>query len=227
VTLSPYRSADLLIVLYRNGGMVLRLTAIYASRPRLSEQLAILRDTVTVVAAVNFLNLGSKLVESLLSTVPIVGRFADDIAQGLGAGFFTSAVGHAAMHRCEAFQGWDRLEATDALRSRSEAFLEDVREIFQKDILPHLRSRLPGLEWERIASGVRRAVDVTAAGLDSLVARPVLAGGRVAVRTGSSVGTWFTRNGSRLRDAARAGWRRLPRRGTRNEPGKPPASGLP
>ena len=56
VTLSPYRAADLLIVLYKNVAMIMRIVKIYNSRPLLREQILIFRDTMRVVAAVNFLN---------------------------------------------------------------------------------------------------------------------------------------------------------------------------
>ena len=182
VTLSPYRSSDLLVVLYRNGAMVLRLAALYGGRPRVAEQLAIIRDTIRVVAAVNFLNFGNKLLEGILAGVPMVGRFADDVAQGIGAGFLTSAVGHAAMYRCEAFHGWDRTVAVETLRASSKRFLVDVRDTFLKDVYPSMRSRLPQADlWERLGVGIRAAVDATM-GADGLVTRPI----RAVARGGSS-----------------------------------------
>jgi hypothetical protein len=187
VTLSPYRSSDLLIVLYRNGAMVLRLAELYGGRPRLGEQLAIARDTLRVVAAVNFMNLGNKLLEGLFARVPMLGRFADDVAQGLGAGFLTSAVGHAAMERCEAFQGWDRIEAVQTLGANSGRFLADVRDIFIRDILPSMRTRVPQPDWDRLGDSIRSALDATVSGVDGLVTQPVLAGGRAVVRTGSGL----------------------------------------
>jgi uncharacterized membrane protein YcjF (UPF0283 family) len=194
VTLSPYRSSDLLVVLYRNGSMVLRLAALYGGRPRLAEQLAIGRDTLRVVAAVNFLNLGNKLLEGILAGVPMVGRFADDVAQGLGAGFLTSAVGHAAMQRCEAFHGWDRAAAVETLGVSSKRFLADVRDIFFKDIYPSMRARLPQSDLrDRLGIGIRAALDATLVGVDGFVTRPVLAGGRAVARTGSSLRERFGR----------------------------------
>ena len=53
VTLSPYRTADLFIVIYRNCIMMLRIMKIYQSRPVLAEQLLIFRDVLKVVATVN------------------------------------------------------------------------------------------------------------------------------------------------------------------------------
>ena len=193
VTLSPYRSSDLLVVLYRNGAMVLRLATLYGGRPRVAEQLAIVRDTLRVVAAVNFLNFGNKLLEGILAGVPMVGRFADDVAQGIGAGFLTSAVGHAAMQRCEAYHGWDRAEAVETLGAGSKRFLVDVRDIFFRDIYPSMRSRLPQADlWDRLGVGIRSALDATLGG-DGLVARPI----RAVARGGSSVRERFGRGRAR------------------------------
>jgi uncharacterized membrane protein YcjF (UPF0283 family) len=205
VTLSPYRSADLLVVLYRNGSMVLRLAALYGGRPRVAEQLAIVRDTLRVVAAVNFLNFGNKLLEGILAGVPMVGRFADDVAQGIGAGFLTSAVGHAAMGRCEAFHGWDRVVAVETLGASSKRFLVDVRDIFFKDIYPSMRTRLPQADLrDRLGVGIRAALDATLTGVDGLVARPM----RAVARGGSS----FRERMGRGRARAGVAWQRLTNR---------------
>jgi uncharacterized membrane protein YcjF (UPF0283 family) len=203
VTLSPYRSSDLLIVLYRNGAMVFRLAELYGGRPRLGEQVAIARDTLRVVAAVNFLNLGNKLLEGLFAGVPMLGRFADDVAEGLGAGFLTSAVGHAAMERCEAFHGWDRVEAVESLGANSGRFLADVRDIFLKDILPSMRTRVPQPDWDRLGDSIRSALDATMSGVDGLVTQPVLAGRRAVVRTGSGLRERLSRERVRARIALR------------------------
>ncbi|MHC4526179.1 MAG: DUF697 domain-containing protein, partial [Planctomycetota bacterium] len=100
VTLSPYKSADLLIVLYRNLVMVVRIVKVYRVRPALSEQLRIFSDIINIIATVNYINMGKNLIEGLGSKVPGIGRFVDDIAQGIGAGFMTTITGHAAMDRC-------------------------------------------------------------------------------------------------------------------------------
>jgi uncharacterized membrane protein YcjF (UPF0283 family) len=96
VTLSPCHSVDVLIVLYRNARMILRIAAIFEGRPDRQEQFYIFKDTLRTIAAVNILNMGRTLVESLFSNLPLVGRAVDDISQGLGAGLLTSATGHAA-----------------------------------------------------------------------------------------------------------------------------------
>jgi hypothetical protein len=129
VTISPYRVLDMLVVLYRNGSMVLRIAQIYESRPTLRAQLRIINDTLKIVATVNILNLSRNLMESIFSRMPLVGRVVEDISQGIGAGFFTSLAGHAAIARCSAYQGWTYEEAVEGIGSRSKRFLEDVRDI--------------------------------------------------------------------------------------------------
>ena len=85
VTISPYRAVDLMTVLYRNFAMVVRIIRIYNSRPRFREQLRIFADTMNVVATVNYLEMGKSLLEGLGSRLPLIGKFTDDIAQGICA----------------------------------------------------------------------------------------------------------------------------------------------
>lgn len=197
VTLSPYHSVDMVIVLYRNAAMVGRIAGIYASRPHSREQMLILRDVARVVVTVNFLYIGRNLLENLFANVPVIGRVVDDIGQGLGAGLFTSAAGHAAIDRCAAFRGWSKDEAADSLASQTKAFLKDVRDIFTRDVLPDLRGRirseLPGEKieepafWERLTNGVSTAVDATAGVVGHLVIKPAVAGTRGMMRAGGAV----------------------------------------
>ncbi len=204
VTLSPYPSMDLLIVLYRNFAMVTRVISMYRSRPAWREQFMILRDILVVVATVNFINLNRKLLENLFSQIPVVGRFIDDIGQGVGAGILTSVAGHAAIDRCAAFKGWDREAEAASLAARATRFLVDVRQLFTHDLLPELKSRIradvpeeiikePGF-WDSIERGINSAVDLTGKAWDSFVRKPVVASaqgvamaGGALVRGGSSV----------------------------------------
>jgi len=142
VTLSPYKAADLLIVLYRNLVMVSRIVRTYNARPRFSRQLRIYSDIVGVIATVNFINMGRNLIEGLGSRVPGIGRFIDDIAQGMGAGFMTTVVGHAAMDRCRAYRPWNAQEAKDSLRKRAGDFYADVKDTFWVDIWPGITGRV-------------------------------------------------------------------------------------
>lgn len=181
VAVSPYRSADLLIVLYRNAAMVARIIRIYHSRPRLREQWLIFRDTMRVVATVNYLNMGKNLIEGLGAKVPFAGRFLDEVAQGLGAGFMTATVGHAAVERCRAFRCWNQAAAADSLHRKAGVFFNDVRKIFLDDVLHGMRSRLAGMlpseeAWDRFTGGVASALDSTARTAGSFIARPAMAG---------------------------------------------------
>lgn len=212
VTLSPYASMDILIVLYRNASMVLRVVQTYRNRPGIREQLLTLRDTFAVVATVSFFNVSRKLLENLFSQVPLVGRVVDDIGQGLGAGLLTSVAGHAAISRCAAFRGWNREEEARSLSGQMAVFLADIRDLFTKDLFGELKGRIrssapPGAADEpgfldSICRGVGSAIDATAAAIDTLVVRPAAAGVEGVV----TVGTHIARAGTKvIRASARHG----------------------
>lgn len=178
VTLSPYHSIDVLIVLYRNSSMIFRIMRVYETTPVPRAQWRILRDVIRVVATVNFLYVGRNLIENLFAFVPWIGRVADDIGQGLGAGLFTSAAGHAAIDRCAAYRHWEKNEAAESLAAQSRDFLRDVRNIFTKDVLPDIKNRIlsespetavqePGF-WERVQNGITTAIDSTVRGAGGL-----------------------------------------------------------
>jgi len=196
VTLSPYHTIDLLIVLYRNACMVVRIANIFESRPEKYEQFLIIRDTLRVVAAVNILNMGRTLMESLFSNLPLVGRAVDDISQGLGAGLLTSATGHAAILRCAAFRPWSKKKAVDSITGRAREFLLDIRNMFTRDILPQLKTRIslscgteqteePGF-WNTLTQGINTAFDNSISTMDALIIKPAIAGTRSATRMGST-----------------------------------------
>jgi len=173
VTLSPYKAADLIIVLYRNLVMVIRVVRIYNSRPRFRQQLRILADTASVVATVNYINMGKSLLEGLGSRVPGIGKFIDDIAQGIGAGFMTSVAGHAAIDRCRAFKGWNEQEAKNSLRNRANSFYEDVKNMFKRDILPLLVKRVAAVSKETLGK-INSALDETGSRIGSFVKVPTV-----------------------------------------------------
>lgn len=179
VTLSPYHSIDLLIVLYRNGAMVFRVMDIFETTPSPRAQFRILRDVLRVVATVNFLYVGRNLIENLFAFVPWVGRVADDIGQGLGAGLFTSAAGHAAIDRCASYHEWEKAAAVESLTAQSREFIRDVKNIFTKDVLPDIKNRImkevppdqtaqPGF-WDNLQSGVNKAFDTTLRTMGDLI----------------------------------------------------------
>ncbi len=196
VTLSPWRAIDLLMVLYRNLTMATAVVATYNHRPRLREQLAIYRDILAVTAAVNFLSMGKNLLEGLCARVPGVGRFLDDIAQGMGAGFLTAVVGHAAIDRCRAVRRWDRRSATSMLGSQAAAFYADVRDTFQKDILPAVLKRIGDSSRETMEK-IASALDETGSKITSFVKVPIqaaVAAGNTAINAGQSIGTFSKRH---------------------------------
>lgn len=172
VTLSPYKSADLLIVLYRNLVMVVRIVRVYRVRPALSEQLRIFSDIINVIATVNYINMGKNLIEGLASRVPGIGRFVDDIAQGIGAGFMTTITGHAAMDRCRSFRGWNETDAKRHLLSHVGDFYNDVKDIFFKDVWGGIRGRATAAAPDA-GEKVADAIDATGSLLDNFVKVPV------------------------------------------------------
>lgn len=194
VTVSPYKAADLIIVLYRNLVMVIRIVRIYNSRPRFREQLRIFSDTIKVVATVNYINMSKNLVESLGSRVPLIGKCVDDIAQGIGAGFMTSVAGHAAMYRCRAFRPWDEENAKESLRNRMRDFYADIRDIFKKDVLHIIMNRVGDLSkenLEKIRTGISAALGETGNAVASFVKVPVSAAataGKAGKTSGRAVG---------------------------------------
>ncbi|MBC8377858.1 MAG: DUF697 domain-containing protein [Planctomycetes bacterium] len=174
VTLSPYKSADLLIVLYRNLVMVMRIVKVYRVRPALSEQLRIFSDIINVIATVNYINMGKNLIEGLASRVPGIGRFMDDIAQGIGAGFMTTITGHAAMDRCRSFRGWNETEAKKHLLSHVGDFYNDVKDIFFKDVWGGIRGRA-GVVTTDADEKIADAIDATGSIVDTFIKTPVKA----------------------------------------------------
>lgn len=186
VTLSPYKSADLFIVIYRNIVMTVRIIRIYNARPALAEQCRILLDILNVIATVNYINMGKNLIEGLGSRVPGIGRFIDDIAQGIGAGFMTTIAGHAAMDRCRAFKGWNVAEAKRHLLNHVGDFYNDVKDIFFKDVWQGVRHRA-GSAAAEVGDKVADAIDETGSTITSFVRTPVRAVVNISATAGQTV----------------------------------------
>jgi uncharacterized membrane protein YcjF (UPF0283 family) len=205
VTVSPWRSMDLVVVLYRNAQMVVEIARIYNGRPRLREQASIFADVIRVAATVQFLNIGSKLMENMTSWIPVLGRFTDDIAQGIGAGLFTSVAGHAAIDRCRSFQGWDEVEAKKSMGSKLRFFMADLKGIVGDVVMPALKGRIeaelpeerrtPNM-LEKAKTGISEAIDVTNETIGSFVKKPVYAGYRGVAKTGTHMWSATRRVGS-------------------------------
>ena len=186
VTLSPYKSADLMIVVYRNFVMIGRIIKIYNSRPTGMQQLKMFADIFSIVATVNYLNMGRNLIEALASHVPGIGRFTDDIAQGIGAGFMTTVAGHAAIDRCRAFRGWDKIEAKKSILAKAGDFYLDVKDLFFSDIFGLVKKRA-GVASSEFAEKVGSALDETGNMIGKCISVPFKAGAagtKAVVKTG-------------------------------------------
>ncbi|HML75489.1 MAG TPA: DUF697 domain-containing protein [Anaerohalosphaeraceae bacterium] len=200
VTLSPYKSADIFIVLYRNVLMTGRIIQTYNTRPALGQTIRIGIDILNIVATVNYINMGKNLIEALASKLPGVGRLTDDIAQGIGAGFMTSIAGHAAMDRCRSFRRWNPQAAKAGLLNRVGDFYADVRDIFFSDVWGFVKVR-SSQATDQARDAIGQALDQTARTLTECVRIPV----RAVAATGQTVaettvaGTkvirhWFSRS---------------------------------
>ena len=191
VVLSPYRSADLLIVLYRNGRMVLELAQLYQTRPSPIEQLRIAKDVVAIVATVNFLNFTEKFLEQLLERIPVLGQVGGDVTQGVGAALLTSATGHAAIARCKSITPFSRAVAQAQLAQRMSRFARDVKAILNEEVLPKLRPRFPALGGA--SEKLSAAFDATVDGMSDWIWRPIQKGTReLRHRTRSLLGRTTT-----------------------------------
>jgi hypothetical protein len=188
VVLSPYKSIDLAVVLYRNVRMVLDVVKMYNSRPTLREQAAIFYDIFTIVAAVNYIHLGRNLLETLGSKIPGVGRFLDEIAQGIGAGFLTTVTGHAAMQRCRAFSGWNPQKAQETMLSHLGDFYADVRDVFFKDVWELLVCK-SDQAFAAAKESVAGALEETGRQIAAWLRAPI----NIAAGTGKSLGGWITK----------------------------------
>jgi putative membrane protein len=176
VVLSPYRSADLLIVLYRNGRMVLELAQLYQTRPSPLEQMRIARDVVAIVATVNLLNFTEKFLEQLVERVPVLGQVGGDVTQGVGAGLLTSATGHAAIARCKCISAFSRASAQAQLAQRMSRFARDVKSILTSEVLPRVRPRFAVLAG--VSDTLAAAFDATVDGMSDWIWRPIRRGTR-------------------------------------------------
>ncbi|MCE5186481.1 MAG: DUF697 domain-containing protein [Planctomycetaceae bacterium] len=200
VTLSPYKSSDLLIVLYRNLMMLVRIVRVYRVRPALTEQVRIFSDIINVIATVNYINMGRNLIEGIGSRVPGVGRFIDDIAQGIGAGFMTTIAGHAAMDRCRSFRGWNEQEANRHMLTQVGDFYTDVKDIFFKDVWGSLRSRA-GVTIGDAKEKVADAIDETGSALDDFIRTPI----KAVYTAGQSVIDFSAAGAAAVRDSGTQG----------------------
>ena len=139
VTLSPYRSIDGLMVIYRNLSMYNQLVRLYNQRPTISEFFGYLFDVAKLVAGVNILGYTEKLTERLLSNVPLLDRASDDIIQGIGSGILTTSVGRATIQRCRSFGDWDLEIEKENYRETVKSFYGYVKDILSADVMPTMK----------------------------------------------------------------------------------------
>lgn len=189
VTVSPWRSLDLYVVLHRNFRMISEVSRIYDSRSSLRDQFLTFVDIGEVVAYVNIMNIGAKFLESLLKRVPVIGTLVDDIAQGVGAGFLTSIAGHTAISRGHCFQGpWVQENARLEIVSNMMNFSTDIRDILLVDVFPMLKEKIreqgdskskdPNGIVENYQKSVADALSETEVDIESFVKKRVLETGR-------------------------------------------------
>jgi uncharacterized membrane protein YcjF (UPF0283 family) len=184
VAASPWPLIDAIVVIYRNGGMVSRITHIYNSRPGLREQMSIFADVVRIVATIKLASMMRNILEKAVRDVPLAGRIAEAITQAVGAGVLTSAAGHAAKFRCRAFRGWDREEAAQNLRAHLGNFLNDCWAI-ARDLVLGPAGKLYQVSADalkKLAGGFKKAVEATGSAADMFVRKPVTAGVRRSTR---------------------------------------------
>jgi hypothetical protein len=178
VAASPWQAMDILIVLLRNGSLVARVSRIYNSRPAVREQIAVVADTLRVVAMVKFTSLVSGLLRRS-GRVPGMGWAIEPMAQAVGVGVLTSVAGHAAKDRCRAFRRWDRQEAARRLHAMVGQYVADCWQAAVEHVLPILKQRfvdVPAEAWAAASKGFSAAVQDVAHAADSFVRQPVAAG---------------------------------------------------
>lgn len=171
VTLSPYKTAVILIVIYRNLSMMLQIMRVYNARPGAFEQLLMLYDIINIIATINFINLSKSLIEGMFNNVPVVGSVIDDIAQGIGAGFMTNVAGHTTIERCRAHKKWSAEVTKNSIVSKTFKFYNDVKDIFFVDILNDFKAR-NGLVSEDVWKKIISIIDATGKNIVNIIKKP-------------------------------------------------------
>lgn len=197
VTISPFRSADLFIVVYRNFGMIVRLINIYNSRPPYAEQFLIARDVLGIVATINYLNYGEQLIEKFFSFMPWIGKSIDDFAQGFGAGLLTSVAGHGTIERCRSYKGFSQKLAKQKLTQDFFVFVKDVKNIFMKDVLEKAKGIIHSIApvdkvgdplfWQKTKDGISAAIDTVDLKTHIIIREPLVSGTRKTIKGGSNI----------------------------------------
>jgi uncharacterized membrane protein YcjF (UPF0283 family) len=146
VMFSPVRSLDVFIVLYKNYKLVAALSRIYDTKPDISVQFKIMRDIIAIAVTLNVMNLSDKFIEKLLSNVPGLQGSADDVVQGVGAGFFTSVIGFTAKSRCRNLEPWSVQEQQQTIKNNFKSIMRIIKNIIFQDAGPRLRNLFPNIK---------------------------------------------------------------------------------
>jgi len=80
----------------------------------------------------------------------------------------TSIVGHVAIQRCRAYKEWDQEEALRDVCRNFKGFYSDVKDMFKKDVLPKIMSRVADTSretWDKVVT----ALDKTGSALENFV----------------------------------------------------------
>lgn len=145
VMFSPVRSLDLFIVLYKNFKLVSQVSRIYDTKPDFSVQFKIMKDIIAIAVTLNVMNLSDKFIEKLLSNVPGLQGSADDVVQGVGAGFFTSVIGFTAMSRCRNLDPWSVQDQQQTIKNNFKSIMRIMKDIIFQDAGPRLRNLFPSI----------------------------------------------------------------------------------
>jgi uncharacterized membrane protein YcjF (UPF0283 family) len=216
VALSPWKSADLAVVAFRNASMVLSISKIYASRPTLIDHMRILKDVGSIVATVNILNYGSKVIENAGSLLPVGGKWVDELAQGLGAGLLTSVAGHAAVHRCNIFRKYDEEEVRGTVANQLRNSVGDIKNI----VLDALQARIPVEATKELISSV---IEKTSSTMEVYVRDPAIKAGKGVASAGTGVANAVVKGATSVGRGIKAGGKKIGSTATRITKRKPPA----
>jgi len=156
VIMSPFRSFDSFLVIYRNAYMFMALVKLYRHHPGVMQFYKYTKDVLMIVASVNILHFTERLTENIMRNIPVLNRTTDDVLQGMGAGLLTTAVGKATILRCMAYGPWDKNIEKGHYLEASKDFVGHVRGIFIEDVLPSL-----GSLWADAWKKVKTAFDAT------------------------------------------------------------------
>jgi len=154
---------DLVVVLYKNVQMVYSISKVYNTNPGTAIQMKILKDIMKLALTINVMNIGDKIVENILSMMPGTGQHAGDVAQGIGAGFFTSVIGFSTMRRCRNIDQWSVQEQQENIKNNIGSMMKVITKIIIKDAGPRLRSFFPDVKdiGEKIGNAIEKSFEST------------------------------------------------------------------